>query len=110
MIKFVRVIDPVNIVFRFEKEPPKHCICDCGNEGMWIYVIKNAITIHEKICIFQISWNGEKANGSLILKISLTRTTRTPAFWGYSRRLMITHTIASYWIPSQKKTKSKLQI
>ena len=25
-------------------------------------------------------------------------------------RLMITHTIESYWIPSQKKTKSKLQI
>ena len=23
---------------------------------------------------------------------------------------MITHTIESYWIPSQKKTKSKLQI
>ena len=26
------------------------------------------------------------------------------------RRLMITHTIESYCIPSQKKTKSKLQI
>ena len=26
------------------------------------------------------------------------------------RRLMITHTIESYWIPSQKKTKSKSQI
>ena len=26
------------------------------------------------------------------------------------RRLMITHTMESYWIPSQKKTKSKLQI
>ena len=26
------------------------------------------------------------------------------------RRLMITHTIESYWIPSQKKKKSKLQI
>ena len=25
-------------------------------------------------------------------------------------RLMITHTIESYWIPSQEKTKSKLQI
>ena len=25
------------------------------------------------------------------------------------RRLMITHTIKSYWIPSQKKTKLKLQ-
>ena len=26
------------------------------------------------------------------------------------RRLMITHIIESYWIPSQKKTKSNLQI
>ena len=26
------------------------------------------------------------------------------------RRLMITYTFESYWIPSQKKTKSKLQI
>ena len=26
------------------------------------------------------------------------------------RHLMITHAIKSYWIPSQKKTKSKLQI
>ena len=32
-----------------------------------------------------------------------TRTTRTPAFWGYPRRLMITHTIESYWIPSQNQ-------
>ena len=39
-----------------------------------------------------------------------TRTTRTPAFWGYPRQLMIIHTIGSYRIPSQKKTKSKLQI
>ena len=43
-------------------------------------------------------------------KIDLTRTTRTPAFWGYPRRLMITHTIEPYWIPSQSKTKSKLHI
>ena len=39
-----------------------------------------------------------------------TRTTRMPAFWGYPRCLMNTHTIESYWIPCQKKTKSKLQI
>ena len=61
---------------------------------------------------FHLIWQ-EKG---LILKwhnqeIKKTRTTRTPAFWGYPpRRLMITHTIESYWIPSQKKTKSKLQI
>ena len=41
--------------------------------------------------------------------LDATRTTRTPAFWGYPRRLMIAHSIESYWIPSQKKTKSKLQ-
>ena len=32
-----------------------------------------------------------------------TRTTGTPAFWGYPHRLMITHTIESCWIPSQSK-------
>ena len=44
------------------------------------------------------------------IRQSKTRTTRTPAFWGYPHRLMITHSIESYWIPSQKKTKSKFQI
>ena len=39
------------------------------------------------------------ANG---LWLQYTRTTRMPAFWGYPRRLMITQTIESYWIPSQK--------
>ena len=38
-------------------------------------------------------------------KIVQTRTTRMPAFWGYPRRIMITHTTESNWIPSQKKTK-----
>ena len=33
----------------------------------------------------------------------ITRTTRTPAFWGYPRRLMINHTIESCWIPSLNK-------
>ena len=28
---------------------------------------------------------------------------RTPGFWGYPRRLMITQTIESCWIPSQNK-------
>ena len=37
-------------------------------------------------------------------------TTRTPAFLGYPRRLMITNTIGSYWIPSQNNTKPNLQI
>ena len=38
-----------------------------------------------------------------------TRSARTPTFWEYPRRPMITHTIDSYRIPSQKTTKSKLQ-
>ena len=33
-----------------------------------------------------------------------------PAFWDTPRRLMITHTRDSHKIPSQNKTKSKLQI
>ena len=33
-----------------------------------------------------------------------------PAFWDTARHLMITHTCDSHHIPSQKKTKSKLQI
>ena len=54
--------------------------------------------------------------------VDVTRTSRTPAFWA-PRCPMITHTIdqfildpkpilltSSYWIPSQNKSKSKLQI
>ena len=44
------------------------------------------------------------------LSQGLTRTTRMPAFCGNPSRLMITRTIELYWIPSQKKTKTKLQI
>ena len=36
--------------------------------------------------------------------------TRTPAFWDTPRGPMITHTSDSHQIPSQNKTKSKLQI
>ena len=39
----------------------------------------------------------------------ITRTTRTPAFRDTPRCLMITHTSDSHQIPSQNKTKSKLQ-
>ena len=39
-----------------------------------------------------------------------TRTTRTPTFWDTPHRPMITHTSGSHQIPSQNKTKSKLQI
>ena len=39
-----------------------------------------------------------------------TRTTRTPMFWDTPRHPMITHTRDSHQIPSQNKTKSKLQM
>ena len=54
------------------------------------------------------------------LNLHKTRTTRTPAFWGYPRRPVITHTIdhfvlnpksilltSSYRIPGQKKVKAE---
>ena len=48
---------------------------------------------------------GEALFLSLLLEqLERLRSEDTPC------RLMITHTIKSYWIPSQKKTKSKLQI
>ena len=40
----------------------------------------------------------------------ITRATRMPAFWDTPRHPMITHTSDSHQIPSQNKTKSKLQI
>ena len=40
----------------------------------------------------------------------LTRTTRTPAFWDTPRCPMITQTSDSHQIPSENKTKLKLQI
>ena len=39
----------------------------------------------------------------LYLILISTRITRTPAFWGYPRLPMITHTIESYFIPSQNE-------
>ena len=52
-------------------------------------------------CIARLSTVMELAPQSQLERL---RSEDTP------RRLMITHTIESYWIPSQKKTKSKLQI
>ena len=45
-----------------------------------------------------------------VFKLDATRTTRMPAFWEYPHWPMIIHTIDSYQIPSQNKTKSKLPI
>ena len=58
---------------------------------VWIY-FKN----DENIFVFSII--------SKLEQLERLRSEDTP------HRLMITHTIESYWIPSQKKTKSKLQI
>ena len=57
----------------------------------------------------QFSWFRSQSANSRWKKFKLEqleclRSEDTP------RRLMITHTIESYWIPSQKKTKSKSQI
>ena len=49
-------------------------------------------------------------SSSHVTTLSTTRTTRMPAFWDTPHRPMITHTIGSHQIPSQNKTKSKLQI
>ena len=48
-----------------------------------------------------------------MLMADKTRATRIPASWEYPRHPIIIHTIDSYqipFIPSQNKTKSKLQI
>ena len=54
-------------------------------------------------------FNATTSTPSIASSVS-TRTTTTTAFWGYPHLLIITHTIDSYWIPSQTKTKSNLQI
>ena len=63
--------------------------------------------------IFCIKWciHGNSSINSIVYCIQIQleqveplRSEDTP------RHLMITHAIESYWIPSQKKTKSKLQI
>ena len=58
------------------------------------------LLIHAEI---HVSKKGHRCHSKLE-QLERLRSEDTP------RRLMITHTIESYWIPSQKKTKSKLQI
>ena len=75
--------------------------------------------IPEDFLISENDFGISKKSSDIIKSISETsrthfwykiRTSRTPVFWEYPRRLMITHTIESYWIPGQKMAKSKLQI
>ena len=54
--------------------------------------------------MLEAATHGHLRNSPNKQKLEHLRSEDTP------RRLMITHTIESYWIPSQKKTKSKLQI
>ena len=57
-----------------------------------------------RLCRIHIRAISQRVPKLIFYMISLeTRTTRTPAFWGYPRRLMITHNIESCWIPSQNK-------
>ena len=53
---------------------------------------------------FRLWLGANQATSHYLNQLERLRSEDTP------RRLMITHTIESYWIPSQKKTKSKLQI
>ena len=73
--------------------------------------IQTALIFDWKYMFFQankcISWYCHRKKH---LRLNGTRTTRTPAFWGYPRRLMITHTIESYSIPSQKNNRSWTEI
>ena len=56
--------------------------------------------VEQNLCVLQL----------LIVWIIRTKTTRMPAFWDTPCHPMIIHTSDSHQIPSQKKTKSKLQI
>ena len=56
-----------------------------------------------KHCLLRISKRKQRQSSKLE-QLKRLRSEDTPC------RLMITHIIESYWIPSQKKTKSKLQI
>ena len=56
------------------------------------------------------SWLILQFNKSLLFTGNKTRTTRMPAFWDTRHHHRITHTSDSHQIPSQNKTKSKLQL
>ena len=57
-----------------------------------------------KILVLTITSTGTYLNLGELEQLERLHSEDTP------RRLMITHSIDSLWIPSQKKTKSKLQI
>ena len=69
------------------------------------------------VLIIQDNWAVHEKGSQLSEKLTQwnrisgkTRTTRMPAFWDTPCHPMITHSSDSYQIPSQNKTKSKLQI
>ena len=61
-----------------------------------IFLNENSDSNFTEICSQESNWQLER--------LERLRSEDTP------RRLMVTHSIESNWIPSQKKTKSKLQI
>ena len=65
------------------------------------------------LCTINCPFQGTKihniSNKRKPLNLKSTRTTRTPAFWDTPYCPMITHTNDSHQIPTQNKTKSKLQ-
>ena len=69
--------------------------------------VDNSIMRHRRYSTFKV-WLGIITAAWLSygfqFGLTKTRTTRMPAFWGYPRHLMITHTIESCWIPSQTRS------
>ena len=65
--------------------------------------VKRALV--DQVPLTYIFWLNKKNYHSKSLKLEQLERLRSE---DTPRRLMITHTIESYWIPSQKKTKSKL--
>ena len=65
----------------------------CSYTSVPIYIYSNNTV---KLCLY--------LNQTKLEQLECLRSEDTPC------RLMITHTIESYWIPSEKKIKSKLKI
>ena len=79
---------------------------DIKSAGHWI---NGLVPSENKTLPEQIHADKGSCTSNFIPNRIQTRTNRTPAFWEYPRRPMITHTIDSYQTPNQK-TKSMLQI
>ena len=82
------------------KSSPKHRSLHVTNMDMDLYNLSSELMKHHRLCLY----NPKGHIFSELEQLECLLSEDTP------HHLMITHTIESYWIPSQKKTKSKLQI